>query len=897
LITRCKTALLLAFTLTLVPAISFGFQKEDSKEDRDSKISSYKSAVKDLKRIDGAMPIYLRKKEVLLELPEDKLDKLFLIQVALETGLDGGFLSAGMPVGGNSVDVFKWQKHDDQVWLIRPHVSYRWDKSDAFAVGADRTFPEAVLGSYRIEQQDPDRKLLLVNITSIFYGELFHLPEMVMAGLSGPYQIDREKTGVEKAKGFTDDTVVQMNMHFFSMRGGEPNPLAALLGLGENTLEDDRSAPLKVVYTMWYRRDDGYKPRLEDPRVGYFDETFFSMDKYLDTERTERYINRFNLIKKDPSAKLSEPVKPIVWTIDPSIPEQYRPAIKEGVLRWNKAFETAGFKDAIQVQDVPKTDLDYDHADGRYNVIRMVVSPSSPFAAISLFRTDPISGEILNASITLDGNMVRDVMEEHFRNQESVLRPQERNAMKVLTRDSARTDTDDWFLFASPEEKAQSALEQQFSKYGWNSHMCTYSSELAEDSLLSWTSIQAISHDISKEEYVKRYLAMCVSHEMGHCLGLRHNFAGSTNLTTAQMADDKLTSSEGITASVMDYMPPNVMAVLKGSGNFYSPTVGVYDIWAIKYGYVPIDAKTPLGEKYALSQIASQSSLPGHMYLPDEVADRWDPYAVKFDGAKDPLQFSDRVLLSLRRARQYAITNMPKPGESYSKRTMVLLTSIMRSFREGRNAARFVGGMKENRNFKGDSGEKATLAPVDAAVQRQAMHLIVSNFFAPDAFDLPTPVLNTLSLDENTPGWSAPLRDLIGSWQTNLLALVMSANTTDRIAENSYKSPTEYRLDEHFASILGAVFKEIGENEPIKPLRRDLQRFTLSGLMLEAGAPQGAVNDDVRVVASDSLRRLDKRMVAQIEHPAKLDNMSLMFLKDSHENLKRFFARNLSTTR
>jgi hypothetical protein len=575
----------------------------------------------------------------------------------------------------------------------------------------------------------------------------------------------------------------------------------------------------------------------------------------------------------------------------------YRPAIKEGILRWNKAFESAGFKDAVQVQEVPKSDPDYDHADGRYNVVRMVVAPSSPFAAISLFRTDPISGEILNASITLDGNIIRDFMQEHFRNQESSLKPQERNALQVLTRDRARTDTDDWFLFASPGEQARKSLEDRFSKFGWNSHLCTYESELAEDSELSWTAVQSVNHEITKEEYVKKFLAMCVSHELGHCLGLRHNFAGSTNLSTAQLADDKLTATEGITASVMDYMPPNVMAVLKGSGNFYSPTVGAYDLWAIKYGYIPIDAKTPIGEKFALSQIASQSGLAGHAYMTDESADRWDPYAVRFDGAKDPLNYSDKVLLSLRRARQYAITNLPKPGESYSTRTMVLLTSLMRSFREGRNAARFVGGIRESRNFKGDQGEKPTLAPVDPAVQRQAMHLIATNFFSKDAFDLPPSVLNTLSFDENSSGWAAPLRDLLGSWQSSLLALVMSAATTDRIAENSYKSATEYRLDEHFGTILGAVFDEIGKNESIKPLRRDLQKFALSGLMLEAGAPQGAVNDDVRIIAAESLKRLDQRIATQLHNTSKLDGMTVMYLKNNHENLQRFFSRNLVITR
>jgi len=896
--TLCKTALLIAISMSSLPAVCSA-QREDRKEDRDSKIAGYEAAIKDLKRIDGSMPIYIRKREVLLELPESKLDKLFVVQAALETGLDSGFMSAGMPIGGNDVDVFKWVKSDDQLWLVRPHISYRWDSADPFAIGADRSFPEAVLGTFRIEQQNPDKKLYLVNISNLFYGDLFHLPDMVMSGLGGPYQAERDKTTIAKAKGFPDTTVVDVNMYFYSQRGSDGGSLAALLGLGgSNTLEDDRSAPLKAVYTMWYRKDDGYKPRLADPRIGYFEDSFFSLDKYLDNDRTERLINRFNLVKKDPSAKLSDPVKPIVWTIDPSIPVLYRPAIKEGILRWNKAFEAAGYSNAIQVQDVPKSDPDYDHADGRYNVVRMLVAPSTPFAAISLFRTDPISGEILNASITLDGNIVRDFMQEHFKNQESVLNPQVKHALQVLTRDPARTEPDDWFLFATPIEKAQKALEDSFQKYGWSNHFCDYDSELSEDSQLSWTALEAVPHNVSKEDYVKRFLSLCVSHELGHCLGLRHNFAGSTNLTTRQLGDDKLTSEEGVSASVMDYMPPNVMAVLKGSGNFYSPTVGSYDIWAIKYGYLPINnAKTPLGEKYALSQIASQSSLPGHAYMPDEVADRWDPYAVRFDGAKDPLQFSDKVLLSLRRARQYAVTNLPKAGQSYSVRTMVILESILKSFREGRTEARFIGGIVENRNFKGDSNEKPTLAPIGPEIQRQALSLVVKNFFAADAFDMPPSVLNTLSSDENGAGWAAPLRTIVGSQQSSLLALLMGAATTDRIAENAYKAPSEYRLTEHFGSILGAVFQEIGENKPIKPLRRDLQRFALSGLMIEAGAPEGAINDDVRVIASDSLHRLDGRIVAQIHNPSRLDEITLLHLKDSHDSLQRFFNRNTGTSR
>ena len=894
---RFKTASILAFAFTSLHA--FGADQADSKkEENDSKVSSYNSAVKELKRIDGPMPLYLRKKEVLLELPEDKLDKLFIIQASLETGLDSGFMSAGMPLGGNDVDVFKWHRNEDQVWLVRPHINYRWDKSDPFAVGAERTFPEAMLGSFRIEQQNPDKKLLLVNVSNLFMGDVFHLSEMVMSGLGGPYMVDREKTGVDKAKGFPDSMVVEENLHFFSPRGSEPSPMAALLGLGgENTLEDSRSAPLKVVYTMWYRKENGYKPRFADPRIGYFDETYFDMDRYLDTDRTARLINRFRLEKKDPSAKLSEPIKPILWTIDPSIPEAYRPAVKDGILRWNKAFESAGFKNAIQVQDAPKNNPDYDHADGRYNVVRMVVGPSTPFSAISLFRTDPLSGEILNASITIDANVVRDLMQEHFRNQESVLRPQVSKAMEVLLRDPNRTDSDDWTLFATTEEKQKKQLEERFAKFGWTSHLCEYESELGSESLLSWIALQGAPHTINKEEYVKQYLAMCISHEAGHCLGLRHNFAGSTNLTTAQLANDKITAEQGISASVMDYMPPNVMAVLKGKGNFYSTTVGTYDDWAIKYGYGSVDAKTPLGEKYALAQIASQSGLTGHQYMPDENVDRWDPYAVRFDGAKDPLEFSDHVVLSLKKARQYAIENMPKPGQSYSTRTLLILNSILKSFREARTEARFVGGIVESRNFKGDQKERPTLAPISPDIQRHAMHLVVNNFLEPTSFDLPASVLNSLSSDEYGSPWAAPVRSIIGVQQSSLLALLMSAGTTDRIAENSYKTPAEYRLTEHYGLMTGAVFGDLGGGKPIKPLRRDLQRYMLSGLMTQAGAPQGAISDDVRIIANDALHRIDGRMVSQLKAPKGLDEITVLHLRDSHDMLQRFFARNVLSSR
>ena len=903
--TRTLTSALAVIALGLGPATTcFAQESKPASQSsattsvRDPKGVEYERVVKDLKRIEGPFPLYLRKRDVLLEIPESRLGQPFLIQAAFETGLDTGMLHAGMSIGDQAVDAFQWERQDDIVNLVRPNLSHRWAKDNAFAVGAQRTFPQAILGGFRIEQSDPDRHLILINITQLFYGDLFYLPQMIATTLGGPYMMDRERSAVETAKGFDDSTVVTMRLHYMSPRGAEANPLAALLGFGsDNTLEDDRSAPVKVTYSMWYRNDEGYVPRPADPRVGFFTQDFFSIERYLTQDRTERYINRFNLKKKDPKAPISDPIKPIVWTIDPSIPPKYRPAVKDGVLRWNKAFEALGYRNAIQVVDAP-TDGTYDHADGRRNVIRMSVGPSSPFAAISLPRTDPFTGQILNASITLDGNVVRDMFSEHDATEMSSAKVSLKKSQAILTRDDTRSESDEHFLFTSDKQREIEKTEALFSKFGWKNYACDYAEELGDQAELNWYAVEAAnSNGISREEYVKEFISDCVCHELGHCLGLRHNFAGSTNLTTAQLSDDALTSKEGVTASVMDYTPPNVQAVLKGHGNFYSPTIGAYDKWAIQYGYSDSGEKTPLAEKPYLASIARQSGVPGHAYMTDEDADGFNPYAVRFDGGKDPLAFSALELTALRRARNFAIQKLPEAGQSYRTRTSVVLSTIVRSFREGRTAARFVGGMESSRNFKGDTGEKPTLAPVDAAAQRKAMGMIAEEFLSPQSFDLPANILSSLTFGDDSPTWTAPLRDLIGANQHALVALVMSARTTDRIAENAYKVPGKgaYGLDEHYGLLMGAVFKEVGNGKPIAPLRRDLQRFVLSGLMLQAGAPEGAVSDDVRMIANDSLRRLSARLAAAKAKP-KLDEFTKVYLNDSSEEIHRFMSR-LSTTR
>jgi hypothetical protein len=120
---------------------------------------------------------------------------------------------------------------------------------------------------------------------------------------------------------------------------------------------------------------------------------------------------------------------------------------------------------------------------------------------------------------------------------------------------------------------------------------------------------------------------------------------------------------------------------------------------------------------------------------------------------------------------------------------------------------------------------------------------------------------------------------------------MLSASASDRIAENSYKVKNAYGLDEHYQIVTGAVFAEVGTNQSIDPLRRDLQRFLIGGLTTIAGAPNGAVNEDSRMLASQSLSSLRNKMLTQLKKPEKLDNMTRLHLKDSAETIGRFLNR------
>jgi hypothetical protein len=201
---------------------------------------------------------------------------------------------------------------------------------------------------------------------------------------------------------------------------------------------------------------------------------------------------------------------------------------------------------------------------------------------------------------------------------------------------------------------------------------------------------------------------------------------------------------------------------------------------------------------------------------------------------------------------------------------------------------------------KGDVGEKPTLAPVDPKRQRQAMKLIIENVLMTDRVSLSADVMTRMNMDPmdgEGGNWNAPLRAIIGGNQIAVLSALMSANKIDDILENDFKMEGQadrYTVSEHFNWMFAAVFKEVGQNKNITSMRRDLQRFMVNGLILQAGAPSRAIADDVRVVCSQGLARLKVRFDEQAKNSKGLDEMTVLHLKDMSASIDRFQKRVLT---
>ncbi|GIV09695.1 MAG: hypothetical protein KatS3mg019_1786 [Fimbriimonadales bacterium] len=826
-----------------------GEKKEDAKkEDPKKKEKTIEEVTKDFEKLEGLFTLY-RKKEagkdtIYMEIRQDQLGKLYFLQATVSDGLPTFFLAAGTPI--NDI-LFKLVQRDEQILLVTPNIGFQANPNTPIARSVRRSFADAYLEAFKIEAKSDEGKRLLIDVSNLFRSDLIQIQQTVSLAAGGSYSIDREKTVYNQVKAFQNNIFIQTAYHFAGgqQRGGG---LAGILGglAGGANLADPRSVPITVNYNLWELPvNNGYVPRFYDPRVGYFTTSYEDFTREQE-DQTRRYILRWHLEKADPNAELSPPKEPIVFWIDNATPYEYRDAIREGILEWNKAFEKIGIKDAIVVKQMPD-DADWDHADMRYNVVRWVTSPSNGYA-VALFRANPLTGQILNASITIDGNMAR------------------------FTRVQFVREIDPLAAFREAEAREKHCCDHEHN----SPHVCTFAQDTLQRAWQGFVMMELLAGrrgatKISEREFVQNYIRSVTMHEMGHILGLRHNFVASRQNTLEELKDGELMRQRGTVASVMEYDPFNQMALHAPNTVYWNPTIGPYDYWAIEYGYrIFPDAKTPEEERPQLREIARRNTEPGLAYETDDYVDRFDPYVTRFDLGRDPLDYWELVIKDTHELLEILPTRVPGPGESYYDFTRYFFGTLSSFSRAALQLSRFVGALQMRRNFATDPNAQPPLEPVSAEKQRRALQLLATYIFSESAFNIPKGLY--LQLGPNPYGGGgaippdAPVRDFLSNIQRLTLARLMAPDTLRRVANNEFKAVDERNaltMAEMFDTLQGVIWSEAQSSRAVPALRRQLQRAHLQTLVdmitKNTGAP-----DDARMLARYHLRQLREQLAKQL---------------------------------
>ncbi|MEH2106758.1 zinc-dependent metalloprotease [Nostoc sp.] len=844
---------------------------EIKKED----ICRFNGIVNRIDKLEGLFTLYCSEDsgKVYLELKPEQLNKDYLAIVTLESGVGESGIYSGLPL---SDFLFYFRRVNNRLHFVLRNVKFRTD-SEPEQRSLARSFSDSVLYSLEIATIDPNSQNILINLNELLMQDFPGLSPLLKYSLQADYRLDPRKSYFGDVNSFPENVEIDSIYGFSSLEGSN------LV-----TIPDSRALSLKVHYSFsQLRENNGYIPRLADDRVGYFTTTFQDFSNNNAHESFVHYINRWHLEPSNPNAPLSPPKKPIVYWIENAVPLKYRDAIREGVLMWNKAFEKAGFQNAIEVQQMPD-DADWKPADVHYNTIRWFNSLDAGFARGPM-RVNPFTGEILDADIIVDANMVRLIQQEYHALMETNSCPE-----KTKGHEDAGKFLDRFFASSSP-----ALFSSSESCYGMESSNQAAMGALALSILPNTTPSSE-----TMKEYVHQYLRSLIAHEVGHTLGLRHNFYGSTMLAPQELNNTEITHTKGLVGSVMDYLPVNIAPQGVQQGDYFPGVIGAYDEWAIEYGYkkcpsTALEVTIPESEKSFLDQIALASPQPELSYATDE--DIWDinPLANVWDMSSDVLLYSQWQMDNARFMWQRLDKGYLSKGESYSNLRLKFNRVLKYYFRNATLLSKYIGGQSFRRLHSSDDAAWA-FVPVSLFKQRQALTKLQKYVFAEDAFSFSPQLLNQLA-PSRWEHWGSsapnnrldyPIHDRILSFQSAILRSLLDRDRLNRLQDIELKTlPGEaLSIPELFDTLQTGIWTEVfapGEPKPISSIRRSLQQEYLN-ILLQMMLGTTNTPEDGRTLAWYELRRLQKAIDVRLKQIGEsLDIYTLAHLEASGDRITK----------
>ncbi len=706
----------------------------------------------------------------------DKLDIPFLYVNSLPAGLGSNDIGLDRGQIGDSRIVF-FQRVGKKVLLTQPNYDYRAITNDPREQKAvTESFAQSILFNFTVEAEEATT--ILIDATSFFLRDAHGVADRIRKMKQGTYTLNEGRSAIyiKNTKNFPKNSEFEATLTFV---GG------ADAGRYIQTIAPSIEAlTVRMHHSFVELPDNNYTPRKYDIRSGYFGSTYFDYGSDISEPIQQMVINRHRLFKKDPTATISEPVKPIIYYLDNGTPEPIRSALLDGARWWNQAFEAAGYKNAFQVQVLPDS---ADPMDIRYNMINWVHRSTRGWSYGSTI-SDPRTGEIIKGQVTLGSLRVRQ----------------------------------DYLIFTallSPYINGQPVSEK-----------------------MRTAAIQRL-----------RQLA---AHEVGHTIGLQHNYASSFN--------DR--------ASVMDYPHPNMYVNEKGEIDFskvYTNEIGAWDKRAILFGYQDFGKVSPAVENAALNNMLAENSKNGLLFIADadaRAASGFHPYAHLWDNQSDAVVGLEQVIAVRKKGLAQFGENAIPNGTPLTKLEDVLVPLYNYHRYQYEAVTKLIGGINYNYSVRGDANQiKPTILP--NAIQQRALDaalgcLSASTLVLPEnilALIPPRPPMyyGVGELFDKRTGMSFDALAAAEALADFELGFLFNVERANRLVQNKARANT-LGWDQVLDAILEKTWYTKITNGLEGSIQLQTQQLTLSWLLGMSQSPEA--NFEVRTICNDRIVQLKSKL-------------------------------------
>jgi len=682
---------------------------------------------------------------------------------------------AGDQIGEN---VIRFEKGPNNRIFMRK-ISYRaysQDSTKAMYAAVQRSNIQAIAAAFNIAAYSPDNKGSVIDMTEYINSDndIFYFSSAAAKSRLRIGSQISDRSYIESIRAFkTNIEIATVKTYSLGAaaspfgRGGAPAAPAAPGGgsTGSVTVELNTSLLILPKVPM--------APRYFDARVGYFTTGYTDFDANPQGVKNVEMIARWRLevkpedMEKYKAGQLVEPKKQIVYYIDPATPKKWQPFLIAGVNDWAKAFESAGFKNAIVAKIAPTAaqDSTWSLDDASHSVI--VYKPSETENASGPHISDPRSGEILETHINWFHNV-----------------------MKLVH---------DWYMIQTAAVDPR-ARKMQFS-----------------------------------DELMGDLIRFVSSHEVGHTLGLRHNYGSSSATPVEKLRDKKFVEANGHTASIMDYARFNYVAQPEdniGKAGLY-PRIGDYDHWAIKWGYgVLPNAKTQEAEETALNKMTIEALKNRRNWFGTETNPD-DPHSQNEDLGDNAMKASDYGIMNLKRILVKLPEWTKEPNEDYGNLSNMYGQLTTQFSRYMGHVAKNIGGVYENPKSVEEAGVVYETTP--AATQKEAMDFLDRQLFTTPMWLVDNGILSDIGSNGLTVVYRA---------QDAVLNRIATERTLNKLLVAEAKDgASAYKITDFFADMQGIIFRELKTNAPIDMYRRNLQKLYVDKLIdIVAPAPDPAAS-------------------------------------------------------